>query len=64
MLKIIINTLFLIVFSVAILSETVEYLLTKKEGMTTRVDLTYYIASLIIYTGLALTAISFLFYTK
>lgn len=64
MLKIIINTLFLIVFSVAILSETVEYLLTKKEGMTTRVDLTYYIALLIIYTGLALTAISFLFYTK
>lgn len=64
MLKIIINTLFLIVFYVAILSETVEYFLTKKEGMTTRVDLTYYIASIIIYTGLALTAISFLFYTK
>ncbi|MGG1916022.1 hypothetical protein ABFY54_28880 [Priestia megaterium] len=61
MINTIINVIFLIVFVAAAFSVTYEYRVMKKRGTANRVQFIFYVAAMIIYVGLGITALLSLF---
>ncbi|MED4261993.1 hypothetical protein [Priestia aryabhattai] len=61
MINTIINVIFLIVFIAAAVSVTYEYRIMKKRGTANRVQFIFYVSAMIIYVGLAITALLSLF---